>query len=43
MDICDDNGSTSSDNSVEIEIDDDDDDLILTEVPFRKRIKELSE
>ncbi|XP_028404725.1 FAS-associated factor 1-like [Dendronephthya gigantea] len=43
MDICDSNGSTSSGNSVEIEVDDDDDDddLILTEVPIRKRIKEL--
>lgn len=44
MDICDDNDSTCSDDSVEIQVDDDDDDddLIL-EVPIRKTIKELSE
>jgi hypothetical protein len=43
MDICDDNGSTCSDDSVEIEVEDDDDDIILEEIPIRKTIKDLSE
>lgn len=40
MEICD---GSSDDDAIAIEQDEDDDDLIMTEVSYRKTIKELSE